>query len=283
MSRLRASAPSVAIAGALAALAGCGAQRTAAATQPTPAAFEPSGSDAKALEVVDAAQAALGGYDKWVAVKELSFDVKYNMDGALKAYYRHSWDRWNGRHHMETANLASGAKPEEMPWQVVMYDLFDNSRRPVATYDGGPVMAEEAKKAAEVARTRLAEDAYFLTIVYKLRDPGVHLNDAGEVKDVKGACVPSCRTVKVTFAPSVGTDTWFVNFNSESKLPEVIEKQKGGGRLGYRLSDWHDAGGLKWPGKFQNLGLEGEIILYENVQIGEPEDSTYMPTVGGGG
>jgi hypothetical protein len=43
--------------------------------------------------------------------------------------------------------------------------------------------------------------------------------------------------------------------------------------------DWVDAGGLKWPGKLQNLGLKTEIVLYTGIAVGEPDDATYQPTL----
>jgi hypothetical protein len=264
----------------LLALGACGKPRTAAATQPTPAAFDPAGSDPKALEVVDAGLAALGGgaaASAWDAVKELRFSVKYTLDGTLKGWFKHAWDRWNGRHAFFLADLTTDTgKPGELKWREVRYDLFDAERLPYATYGGREITREDAAQLAKAGRERLSEEGYLLTMIYKLRDPGVHVADAGEVKDLAGTCLPSCRTVKVTFDPGVGKDTWYVNYNSETKLPEAIETERKGGRLGYRLSDWTTAGGLKFPTKLTNLGLAGEIYLFEEITAGAPEDMTYL-------
>ena len=54
-------------------------------------------------------------------------------------------------------------------------------------------------------------------------------------------------------------------------------------RIGYLLSDWSEAGGLKWVGKLQNIGLAGEVFTFTDVGVGEPDDATYMPSVGGPG
>jgi len=53
----------------------------------------------------------------------------------------------------------------------------------------------------------------------------------------------------------------------------------GAGRLGYEISGWVEAGGLKWPTRFQNLGLKTEVIEYSDVAVGSPDDTTYMPQV----
>lgn len=260
----------------------CGKPRTAAATQPTPVAFDPTASDPKALEIVDAAVNKLGGQASWERLKELKFTVQYKDGDTVKATFQHAWDRWNGRHYFVTPlPLPPGAKPEDQEYQEVKYDLFDADAKPWAASGGHEAaVRKDAEEMAKIARLRLKEDLYFLAIIYKLRDPGVKLAvDNAEITiggEDATACKPSCTSVKVTFDPAVGSETWYVNFNNESKLPQVIEMQKGAGRIGYELMDWVDAGGLKWPSKLQNLGLKTEVVLYSDIAVGEPDDSTYQ-------
>ncbi len=262
--------------------AGCGPGRTAAATQPTPAAFDPAKSDTTALGHVEAGLAALGGGAAWDGVKQLSFEAKYLIDGTLKSWYRHHWDRWNGRHNFQSADLATDdGTPGSMQWMEVFYDLFDADAKPHASYGGREVSREDANKFRGDARKRLAEDGYFLTMIYKLKDPGVMLADGGEVATMGDVCAPSCVAVKVTFDPAVGTDTWVVNYNTGTKLPEVIEKQTAKGRIGYRIVAWIDAGGLKFPAKLQNLGLPGEVFEFGAIEIAEPDDRLFIPQVEG--
>ena len=83
--------------------------RTTPDTQPAPATYDPSKNDPKALEVVDKMVTALGGADKWAAVKQIRWDVKVVVKGELKGLYKHSWDLWNARHRFETA--PPGAAP----------------------------------------------------------------------------------------------------------------------------------------------------------------------------
>jgi len=265
------------------AAAGCGPKRTSAASQPMPAAFDPASSEAKAVATVDAGMAALGGYAKWTALKELKFELKYENKGEVKGWFRHAWDRWNGRHDFWMADPATLAgPPDKVGWLDVKYDLFDNDRLPFATYNGHELTHEEARKYRDIARQHLNEDAYLLLVIYKARDPGVHLAEAGETKNIVGAnevCNPSCNVVKVTFDPSVGKDTWFISYNSQSHLPEMIEKQANGGRIGYKLLDWVDAGGLKWPTKLVNVGLPDEVFEFASIKVGDPQDSTYVPSI----
>lgn len=264
-------------------LAACPKPRTSAATQPTPAAFVATGSDPKALEVVTAGHNALGGYANWEKLKELEFSVTYKDADVVKAQFDHAWDRWNGRHYWVTVDMTTtGGKPEDIRRMEVKHDLFDKSSTPWAAYGGAPLAtradgAEQAKRAGE----SLTQDLYYFAMIYKLKDPGVKLTvDNAEVTVADSdACKPSCTSIKVTFDPAVGKDTWLVNFNNESKLPEVIEQQRGAGRIGYQILGWTDAGGLKWPNKLQNLGLKTEVIEFSDIAVGDPDDSTYVPTL----
>ena len=262
---------------------GCAAPRLTAATQPTPAKFEVAASDPKAVATVDAAVTALGGARNWDTLKELRFTVKNSFKGELKGWFKHQWDRWNGRHHFEVADLTTmAANPNETKWTRVSYDMFDKDARPFGRYHKTPLSVDDARKASQQARERFTDDGYLVMLPYKLHDPGVKLSDGGEVKDLKGACLPSCQTVKVTFDPGVGTKTWYVNFNTVTHLPEVIEQEHGAdGRIGYHIDGWTTAGGLQWPTQLTNVGEHGEVFTFSDFVVDEPEDATYMPSVAG--
>ena len=270
----------------LLAVAGCPKPRTSAATQPTPVAFDSAQSDAAAVAVVDAGITALGGADKWEALKELRFTIKYTNAGKTQAEYTHYWDRWNGRHRLITVDMSTvGGDPDDVKEMDVRYDLYDKGATPNGRYNGEPLLRADTAKQVVAARERLKTDLYFIAMIYKLKDPGVILKiDNAEITvPDSDACKPSCTAVKVTFDPAVGTETWIVNYNNESKLPEIIEQQRGAGRLGYHLTDWTESGGLKWPGALHNIGLAAEVLMFDDVKVGNPDDATYMPSVQGGG
>jgi hypothetical protein len=260
----------------LGALGGCPSPRTTAATRPSPTAFQPASSDPKAIELVDAAWTALNAGTKWSQVKELRFDVRYSANGAVQARYQHRWDLWNGRHALKTANMSTtGNREEDVRWHDVRYDIFDKNAIFWSSYAKQADLPSDVPAKVEAARLRLQEDGYHLTIIYKLKDPGVHLAATGGLAPSAGVCEPSCNTVKVTFDPEVGTDTWYVHFNKNTNLPEIIEQETAKGRLGYRLSNWVDAGGLKWPTLFTNVGLAGETYEFSNIAVGDPKDGDY--------
>jgi hypothetical protein len=265
-----------------AALPACGPGRTVAATQPSPAAFDPAASDPDALALVDAAIAELGGAERWEAAKQVRFTLRYLLDGELKGWYVHHWDRWNGRHNYRVADLAAAKEgPDSAPWLVVFYDLFNMGAKPHASYGGREVAREDAARYRTEARQRLAEDAYWLAMVHKLRDPGVRLQSAEEMPEMEGMCPGGCPVVKVTFDPQVGTDTWYVGFDRNTRLPAVLQKQSPAGRLGFRIVGWQEADGLRFPTRVQNLGLEGEIFELSEIAISDPDDRLYIPQVTG--
>lgn len=267
----------------LAAAPGCGPGRTAAATQTTPAAFDPSASEPKAVAAVDKMMTALGGYQTWVDAKQIRFDLGYSLDGQLKGMFKHAWDKWNGRHRFEQIDMSTVAKaqaegnPGLVRSLVVMYDLFDRDKGFV-TYGGRQVSAEDRSKRIANAYQRWKDDIYKIAFPYKLKDPGVVLKYAGAVKDQNGTCPDGCDIISVSFTDGVGSDSYEVWISQKTSLPEVMRKKMQNGWLGFAFRDWTEAGGLKFAGKLENLGVK-ETFGFSNIEVGEPDDSLYIPTI----
>lgn len=257
----------------------CGASRTAAATQKTPAAFDPSTSDPQAVQAVDSMITALGGADKWAQVKQIRWDVKYYMQGQLSGWFKHAWDIWNGRHRHEFATRDQLNVPEP-DFTFAMYDLFDREKGYVAktSKPHQRADAEGAQRVIAAAYDAWKRDAYQLTMFFKLRDPGVKLQYAGERQNFMGLCNPSCHDIKVSYVPEVGSDTYHVLINTQTNMPEAIEKYVEGGKLAYQVSEWKEVNGLKFPTLYKNLGTDEKFVI-ENIRIGEPEDDLYVPQV----
>lgn len=267
----------------LAAASGCGPGRTAAATQTTPAAFDPAASDAKAVALVDKMMTALGGYQTWVDAKQIRFDLSYSLDGQLKGMFKHAWDKWNGRHRFEHIDMSTIAKaqaegnPGLVRSLVVMYDLFDRDKGFV-TYGGKQVSANDRKVRIADAYQRWKDDTYKIAFPYKLKDPGVVLKYVSAIKDQNGTCLDGCDVVGVTFSDGVGKDSYEVWISQKTMLPEVMRKKMDQGWLGFAFKGWTEAGGLKFAGQLVNLGVK-EVFAFSNIQVGEPDDSLYIPTV----
>jgi hypothetical protein len=266
------------------ALACGGSARTTAATQPSPAAFNPAGSDPKAITVADDMLKAVGGRAAWDQVKQIQWEQRYLRDGKLTALFRHAWDRWNGRHRFELVNMASmeraerEGRPDEVEVSVAMYDLFDHQGKGTATVNGQRTDTGTRDQIVDNAFKAFQSDAYRISAIYKVKDPGVKLAHKGLVEPIKEFCKPTCDVIEVTFDPSVGKDTWFISVNSQSKQPELLQKQMPDGKLGFSLSGWTQVGGLKFPTKFENLGA-AEVFEIKDIKVGEPQDELYIPSI----
>jgi hypothetical protein len=239
--------------------------------------FDPAKSDPAALAQVDAGMAALGGsVEKWNAVKELRFHVALKIEGKPVARFEHSWDRWNGRHALRTADMrTAGNREDDIKWHDVRYDIFNEGAIFWVSYAKQEALRADYARAASEARVRLAEDTYRISFPYRLRDPGAHVALGDNVAPTAGACEPSCVEVKLTFDPEVGGDKWFIYYNKNTNVPELFAQETAKGRLNYRVAAWADAGGMKWPSQLVNIGNAGEVFEFSAIEIGEPRESAY--------
>lgn len=281
--------------------AACG-SRTTAATQPTPKVFDAAASDPKAIALADEVLAACGGAESWAKAKEIRWHQVVVQDGKAFDLVRHIYDRWNGRHNYSRVE-PSGAQNN------VMYDVYE---RTGVGYDGSgnQLTRDEAKKLMDEATKRLFIDNYLLLLPYKLKDPGVKLELKGERKK-EGEEQPTWDVIRVTFDPAVGTDVYELAINKKTKLIDTVDKVlkvEGEERfLGYAVDAYFEAGGLKFPTRFTNLGfpgersqpvevppswqdvaafppvevrVPGETVLYYGIKVSSsPDDNLYIPRV----
>jgi len=132
-----------------------------------------AGSDPRAVAVAERVMQVLGGEAAWNATRYLRFD--FAVDRGEKTVMRraHSWDKWTGRYRVE-------GKDKDGRDVVVAMNL--NSKEGAATVGGTPLAGDELKKALETGYAWWVNDAYWLLMPYKMRDPGVVLTLAGREK-----------------------------------------------------------------------------------------------------
>ena len=288
--------PSALLAISLLAVTSCAPPRTAAATQSTIVAFDPGQSDANAVTEIDAMMAALGGAS-WASVKQLRWELKYYQDGNLVNWMRHSWDIWNGRHRFEFVDKPSldayTARTQQTPpdneppvFTLAMYDLFDhegkgfvtNTEREGKAGDAG-AMAADRDRIVRQSYEAWKRDSYQIAMFFKLKDAGVKLRYIGERQKVGDACEPACLDIEVTYLPAVGSDTYHVYLNKQTKIPEAVEQLLPDGRsLTMVITNWAEVNGMKFPQTFRNIGPAEETRV-ENIQIGEPASELYVPRI----
>src|SRR5262245_56047427 len=102
-------------------LLGCGPGRSTFARAPGASpTFNRAASEAKAVEIADAAIAAAGGAQRWAAVKQLRWTQQVTHEGKEVIAGEQAWDRWNGRHY---ARARRGEKEDV----VVIHPVFDTT------------------------------------------------------------------------------------------------------------------------------------------------------------
>ena len=128
------------------------------------------------MAVADRVMQALGGEAAWNATRYLRFDFAVDRGGKTVMRRAHAWDKWTGRYRVE-------GKDKDGRDVVVAMNL--NTKEGSATVAGAALAGEELKKALETGYAWWVNDAYWLLMPYKMRDPGVVLTLAGHEK--KGA------------------------------------------------------------------------------------------------
>lgn len=256
-------------------LLACGPGRTTFARYPGAApTFERTTQDAKAVEVADRVIAAVGGGAKWSSAKQLKWSQAVTQDGKIIVEGEQAWDRWNGRHHAR----AKRGKEGDI---VVMRPLYEDDGH--VFMDTGVKMKRIAGGAAEAiaaAKDRWEFDTAILFMPFLLQEPGTKLTYIGEADSEDGK---KLDLIKVSLDPLDRTRTavYQVAVSRDTNLITRIEIQKAGKseneRLGYSITQWLDAGGIKYPGTVENIGLKGEVVSFKELSIAEPDDVLFVP------
>ena len=79
-------------------------------------------------------------------------------------------------------------------------------------------------------------------------------------------------------------DVYYVVVDKQTSMVDQVEIVESGKednqRIGYKWSDWVEAGGLKFATTRQNLGFAAEKITYSDIKVSEsPDEDLYVPTI----
>ena len=132
-----------------------------------------AGSDPRAVAVADRVMQALGGEAAWNATRYLRFDFAVDRGGKTLMRRAHAWDKWTGRYRVEGTDKDG---------RDVVVAMNLNTKEGSATVAGVTLAGEELKRALETGYAWWVNDAYWLLMPYKVRDPGVVLALAGQEK-----------------------------------------------------------------------------------------------------
>jgi len=171
-----------------------------------------AGADPRAVAVAEHVMQALGGEAAWNATRYLRFDFAVDRGGKTLMRRAHAWDKWTGRYRVE-------GKDKDGRDLVVAMNL--NTKEGAATVAGTPLAGEELKKALETGYAWWVNDAYWLLMPYKMRDPGVVLAFAGTEKKGEDAWDKVLLTFEgVGLTPK---DRYWVFVNAKSGLVDRWE------------------------------------------------------------
>ena len=109
---------------------------------------------------------------------------------------------------------------------------------------------------------------------FKLKDPGVKLSYVEERRDpsaTEASAPMKYDVIKVSFDQGTGIapgDVYYLVVDKETHLPDIIEFVPTGKtdeqRIGYRLTNWTEVGGLKFSTVRENIGF----TMQPNAQKG---------------
>lgn len=218
-----------------------------------PMRFDPSRSDPRALEISRAVMKAMGGDEAWNNLQYLRFDFASVRDGATNVIRSHWWDKYTGRHRVE------GKTREGDPF-VILSNI--NTREGDAWKSGVKLEGDEERAFLDNAYGYWVNDTYWLTMPYKLNDPGVILVYAGEEK-LDGTMYDK---VMLSF-DNVGltpNDRYWAWINRETRLMDqwgFVLKGGEGPPTRYRWNNWQKHGGVLLSPERAAVDSAGKLVF----------------------
>ncbi|MFQ5662539.1 MAG: DUF6503 family protein [Terriglobia bacterium] len=129
--------------------------------------------DVRAVALVDEMMKAMGGETRWAQTRFLRFDWVVEGEGKTLVRVRHLWDRYQGRYRVEWESREGNKL-------VALFNV--NTRTGRVRVNGEPARDEDEQKYLDQAYGRFINDSYWLLMPWKLKDPGVKLEYAGETR-----------------------------------------------------------------------------------------------------
>jgi hypothetical protein len=254
----------------------CGASRSTFARYPgSPAAFDPAGSDPKAVELAQKVFAAAGGPGNWDKAKQIRWEQTITQDGKEISVADEAWDRWNARHW---GRLKQGEK-----WVNGAHELYgDFSIAYLESANGyrQALSPDEKAHVIDLAKKAFNVNTAVMCLPFVMMEPGVKLVDKGPIKENEGE--KEYEQIELIFPAADTARPGSVSFDAyvdrESGVIHRVDYTTPQGHFAYVLDGWVTVGGLKFAGKRTTVGA-AETITVTNVTVGDPDDRLYVATV----
>ena len=226
----------------------------------------PLAADEKADAVARELVASLGGPAAWEKARQFRFDFVVESEGKRVAEFHHVWDRYTGDYRL------LGTDKSGAPYAV--YFNVD-TREGTAFVNGRPVAGDEKAKLLETAYGRFINDSYWLLAPWKVFDPGVHREYAGEKPGPDGSL---CDVVKLSFE-GVGMtpkDVYWLWITRDGR--HMVQWQYvlcGDAEVPTTAlwKDWRTFGGISLSLEKPMMGRPRRI-LFENVAVSPSRDDS---------
>jgi hypothetical protein len=150
-----------------------------------------AGSDAKAVEIAGAVMERLGGQEAWNATRY----VRWDFFGSRTHY----WDKQTGDLRIEIPERRNDDGELQRPELLVLMNVDTKRGRVWAA--GEPTEGEKLQEYLDLGHQAWINDSYWMFMPYKLLDPGVTLEYAGDRELEDGR---PCDALDLTFADGVG-------------------------------------------------------------------------------
>lgn len=236
------------------------------APAPARAAGEPS--DPAAVKIADRVIRSLGGREHFDALPGLRWTFRVMNGDTVRSSRRHAWNKHTGQHRVE------GTLRDGTPY-VFVHTLGDTLHG-IALLGGRSIAGDSLHSLLRRGEVLWVNDSYWFLMPWKLRDNGVHLALAGEIRDSSGTYDRIAMSFgRVGLTPG---DRYWVDVNRANHRVERWEYVLEGRQpppVRWTWEGWQEHGGLWFPTAHRQ---DGAAILTTDVEaVKEFPAGTFEP------
>jgi hypothetical protein len=227
-----------------------------AALAVVPACAELPDSEARAVAVADRVMKALGGKERWDALRGLRWTFEVTVNDTVRPGRHHTWDKHTGWQRVEGKTASGDA--------FVFVSQIDGTGTPRAWINGTAIEGDSLQKLATRSRALWINDSYWFLMPYKLRDPGVRLQMATDT--TIGGVNYDRITLSFEKVGNTPGDRYWVYVNKANDRVERWEHLLQNATpppVMWTWEGWQQHGGLWFPTAHRR---EGRAIMTTNVQ-----------------
>lgn len=227
----------------------------------------------QAEALVSRAVKSLGGRGALEATRFLAFDFIIEQAGRPMLRRSHTWDRETGRYRLEWV------APDGQPFVA----LFNVNTRQGQVFSGNKMQASAnpAQALAEAYRDHLADTAFLLG-VFRLTEPGVQLDYAGQ-EEIAGRSFPYITATAT--GPAVGrlpgVQNW-IYFDPDTGRPFAwtFVPQGAAERAAYIYANFQPVGKVTLPGRLDRSGSAWSIVFSRLLSLETITDNVFESVSG---